>query len=336
MHQIAEHLNDAECWFTPYYADGALGRLTRWGFLENTILGGKHAHRCLAYLQYHDLPVDLRGSRNDYDLVVTCSDLVMPKNVRGEKVVLVQEGMTDPENAFYHLVKRVRVLPRWLSGTAATGLSLQYSRFCVASEGYRELFVRKGVPDDRIVVTGIPNFDNCKGYIANDFPERNYVLVCTSDLRETWQWERRKRFIQRAIRIAAGRPMIFKLHPNEYIRRATKEILSLAPRATVLASGNTEQMIANCDVLITRYSTTVFVGMALGKECYSDVPLAELRQLLPLQNGSAASNIASICRKVLNGDDPPTVSPVHARSRGRKRSRMHGVVAAKLSWGISR
>ncbi len=31
-------------------------------------------------------------------------------------------------------------------------------------------------------------------------------------------------------------------------------------------------MIANCDVLITRYSSTVFVGLALGKETHSDYP----------------------------------------------------------------
>ncbi len=47
-------------------------------------------------------------------------------------------------------------------------------------------------------------------------------------------------------------------------------------------------MIANCDVLITRYSSTVFVGLALGKETHSDFPMDELRRLLPVQNNAAA------------------------------------------------
>jgi hypothetical protein len=31
-----------------------------------------------------------------------------------------------------------------------------------------------------------------------------------------------------------------------------------------------EEVIANCDVLITRFSSTAFVGIALGKETHSD------------------------------------------------------------------
>jgi hypothetical protein len=64
-------------------------------------------------------------------------------------------------------------------------------------------------------------------------------------------------------------------------------------------SGSAEEMIANCDVLITRYSSTVFVGLALGKETYSDYPMDELRKLLPVQNNSAALNIANVCRRVM-------------------------------------
>jgi hypothetical protein len=43
----------------------------------------------------------------------------------------------------------------------------------------------------------------------------------------------------------------------------------------------------------------VFVGLALGKETYSDYPMDELRKLLPVQNNSAARNIANVCRRVM-------------------------------------
>ena len=58
-------------------------------------------------------------------------------------------------------------------------------------------------------------------------------------------------------------------------------------------------MIASCDVLITQWSSTAFVGLALGKEVHSYHDPAELRRLLPLQNGAAASNIAAVCRELL-------------------------------------
>jgi hypothetical protein len=169
----------------------------------------------------------------------------------------------------------------------------------VASAGYRELFVRKGIRPEKIAVTGIPNFDHCAKYCANNFPHRNYVLVCTSDMRETFKIERRAAFIRKAVRIAAGRQMIFKLHPNERVERATREIRRYAPEALVYATGNTEEMIANCDVLITRYSSTVYVGLALGKECHSDFDIGELRRLIPEQNASAAKNIAEVCRSLI-------------------------------------
>jgi hypothetical protein len=133
-------------------------------------------------------------------------------------------------------------------------------------------------------------------------PHRHYVLVCTSPLREIFRGEDRPAFIRSAVEIAGGRPLIFKLHPNENLERATREIRRHAPGALVLASGSAEEMIANCDVLITRFSSTAFVGLALGKETHSDFNMDEMRRLTPVQNGSAALNIAKVCRRVLEED----------------------------------
>ncbi len=194
---------------------------------------------------------------------------------------------------------KLKVLPLWLAGTATTGLSGRYQRFCVASEGYRDLFVANGAPAERLAVTGIPNFDDCRRYERNDFPHRHFVLVCTSDARETFKRDDRREFIQRCLEIAAGRQLIFKLHPNENAARATREIAALAPRALVYSAGCAEEMIANCDALITQYSSTVFVGVALDKEVHSYNDLAEIRRLLPLQNRGAARNIAAVCSELL-------------------------------------
>src|SRR5262249_47314360 len=150
------------------------------------------------------------------------------------------------------------------------------------------LFVQKGVSPEKIVVTGIPNFDDCARFRRNDFPHRGFVLVCTSDARETFKWHDRRAMIERAVRIAAGKQLIFKLHPNERWERATREIERYAPGALVFIDGSAEHMIANCDVLITEYSSTAFVGIALGKEVFSSFRLDELHRLMPLQNRSAA------------------------------------------------
>ncbi len=299
LHQISKCLSAQEHFFTAYYSDGAERVAAKLGFLDFSVLGGKFRKQTESYLRDNDLAIDYRGEKNNYDLVVVCSDLIMPKNIRKKKMVMVQEGMTDPENIFYHLVKKVKI-PRYFGGTATTGLSDYYTYFCVASEGYRDLFIRKGIKPEKIIVTGIPNFDNCAEFLNNDFPYKNYTLVCSSDSRETYKYENRKKFIENAVRLSEGKKIIFKLHPNEKVDRATKEINKYAPGSLIFSEGNTNEMIANCDILITHYSTVVYVGMILGKKVYSAFDLEDLKQLIPIQNkGKSAKIIADICLKVL-------------------------------------
>ena len=205
MHQISRHLTEYRQAFTPFYCDGVHEAMRRLNLLEFTIIGAKLAKRCHRYLRASGLNVDYQGRRGPYDLVVTCSDVFVQKNIRSNRIVLVQEGITDPESAAFRLVQRHRWLPLWIAGTAATGLSDAYRAFCVASDGYRDLFVAKGAREEKIVVTGIPNFDNCERYRNNAFPHRHYVLVCTSPLREVFRGEDRPSFIRNAVAIANGR-----------------------------------------------------------------------------------------------------------------------------------
>jgi CDP-glycerol glycerophosphotransferase (TagB/SpsB family) len=134
----------------------------------------------------------------------------------------------------------------------------------------------------------------------NDFPYRSYVLAATSDARETFKFDNRKRFLRTVVERAKGRRIIFKLHPNERVERATREIRRHAPGALIFQDGDINPMVANCDVLITQYSSVAYVGLALGKEVYSYFDVNELQRLLPVQNGgTSARNIADVCRSVL-------------------------------------
>ncbi|MFM8330838.1 MAG: hypothetical protein ACKN9T_04045 [Candidatus Methylumidiphilus sp.] len=301
MWQVSQHLEGFDKYFTPFFCDGLGEHVRRTGLLDFTVLGGRFVQQTTRFLTAHGVSFDYGGQDGPYDLVVTCSDLIVPRRIRGSKLVLVQEGMTDPENLAYHLVKTLR-MPRWIAHTASTGLSDAYDIFCVASEGYKDLFIKKGVRRDKIRVTGIPNFDHCAANLENDFPHKDYVLVATSDHRETYKYENRRKFIHKARRIADGRPLIFKFHPNEDPQRAAREVERHAPEALHYADANTDHMIANCETLVTRYSSVVYVALALGKEVHSDLPHEELRRLLPIQNGGrSAANIARECMKLFGG-----------------------------------
>lgn len=299
MHQIARQLEGLNCFFSPYYATGWIGLASRWGWLDHTILGGRHRRDTEGYLAQHALPVDYGGQSREYSLVVTCTDVLVQRNLLGKRMVLVQEGMTIPEGLIYYLVRYLG-LPRYFANTAATGLSHAYDLFCVASPGYRDLFIRKGVRPEKMLVTGIPNFDHAASYLENDFPHRNFILATTTSARESFIPADRPGFIRLVQRVAASRKVIFKLHPNENHRRAYREIQAVLPCALILTGGNVHHMIARCDVLVTEFSSVVFTGLALGKPIYANFDLELVRPLTPVQNGGgSAKQIAAACQRLL-------------------------------------
>jgi len=317
VHAVARELGDWQASFTPFFGDTFVEHMRLLGLTETTICGKQRRRACVEYLSDHHLDIDMHGARGGYDLVVSCTDLVIPQVARRAPLVVVQEGILDPPGVMARLCRKFDFLPRWLAGTTFTGTSNAYDRFCVASEGYRRHFISEGADPARVVVTGIPNFDDCVRFRDNDFPLHQFVLVCTSDTRETYKRDDRRELVRRAVRIAAGRTLVFKLHPNENAARSTAEIKKWAPHAHVYASGNTEAMIANCAVLITQWSSTSFVGVALGKEVHSNFAADDLRALLPLQNGGASGKrIAAVCRELLGPErlERPARG-IHLRSR---------------------
>lgn len=305
MHAIAKELADCDRWFTPYYCDDGslLDTMRRARLLEFVALGHGFRRRCLAYLRANDLAIDLGGKRGGYDLVVTCSDLIVPSNIAGLPLIGVQEGMIDPKLFWWRVMERFPWLrlPRWAAGTAGTGLSHAYDVYCVASEGYRRDFIERGARAGRLAVTGLPNFDNFAGYRRPGHWIEGCVLACTSDGRETFRRDDRKRFIEWALEIAGDRPLVFKFHPNERMSRAVAEVRRWAPRARALTSGSGEELAANCHTLVTEWSTLAYVGLALEKPTYSYRDLEVHRALLPVQHGRGAINIAAVCRDVLGG-----------------------------------
>ena len=304
MHSIALQLPEYDCFFSQIFSHHPIvSNFAKWGLLDNTILGGEYKKKSEEYLIKHKLVNDYakRNYQHQYDLIFMCSDLIVTNTIRKYKTIFIQEGMTDPITnwgKFTHFLG----LPGYMAfNTAYNGSGNICDIYCAASEGYKEQYIQLGTSADRIVVTGIPNYDNVNAYNNNDFPYRDYVLVATSDLRETFQKDNRKAFLINCLKIADGRPLIFKLHPNEQKERAIAEIKENTPANTLIfIEGNTDHMIANCSELITQFSTVVYTGIALGKKVHSYFDVEKLKHLMPIQNGGrSAANIADIARNYI-------------------------------------
>lgn len=304
MHQIAGNLPEYDCWFSQIFTDAPVINflLNHTSLLNTTILSKYFRNQSEEYLKNHGLQLDYGARLNKYDLVVYCSDMVVPARMRKVKTIWVQEGMTDRFTLMTHIVKALRLNPSLCGNTSLNGSSDVCDVYCAASEGYRKYFAANGTTDKKIVVTGMPNYDDLERFRVNAFQHRGYVMVATTDMRETYRYENRVAFIKQAVKIANGRQLLFKLHPNENYSRAEKEIRKYSPADTLIYhKGNTNEMIANCCELITQYSTVVYTGIALGKKVHSWFDTDKLYELAPLQNGGAsAMNIAMICRAFLN------------------------------------
>ena len=318
MQKIAAELTDFDCWFSQIFIDFPPFQwlVNNTKLVSKTVLSGQFKANSEKYCLENGLKMDYKAKLNHYDLVVYCSDLVIPDRMLQTKTLWVQEGMIDEYNNISKIVKKLHLPPYLAIGTALNGASNICDVYCAASEGYKNRFAKIGTDRHKIIVTGIPNFDNCQEFLMNDFPHKNYVLVATTDNRETFRRENRPAFIKHCVEIAASRKLIFKLHPNEIFERAANEIQEHSPDSTIiLKDGNINPMIANCDEFITQYSSAVYVGMALGKKVHSYFDEKELKAQMPIQNkGKSAQNIAQICRDFLafrgkKGDFMKTYKP---------------------------
>lgn len=298
-HKIAKQIDFAECFFSYSYADGFLKWIQNTPIVQRTILGKPTLNWNLRYFKTHQLRQDLKAVKNTYDLFVIAQDISIPNNLSNTRFVLVQEGTVVPEDGLTKLIEFLG-LPRYLGNTALVGLSGKFEKFFLASDGYASLFMDKGIDPNKLKVTGIPNFDDCKNLLENDFPYHGYALVATSCLRENYKYENRMQFLRKVKSTVGDQEVIFKLHPRERVNRASREIRRLFPDALIFSEGNTDHMIANCESLFTKYSSVLLVAAALGKTVYADLDQETIRRLSPVQNnGQSASLIAEGIRALL-------------------------------------
>jgi len=303
MVKIAGMLQEYECWFSQIFSDSALLNLVRrhTSLLNKTIISDLYRRQSENYLLKLGHLIDYSAQLNRYDMVVCCSDMIVPARLRMAKTIWVQEGMIDKSNWLTKLVKRFRLHPALCFNTSLNGATNICDIYCAASEGYKAHISAMGTEAHKIYVTGIPNYDNLDLHRHNDFPYRDYVMVATTDMRETSRYENRRAFIKTCVAVANGRQLLFKLHPNENFERAVREIKKYAPSsALVFTGGNTNDMIANSCELITQYSTVVYTGIALGKKVHSWFNVQDLEMLVPVQNGgTSAKNIALLCKRFI-------------------------------------
>ena len=307
MMAIANELKEYDCWFSQLFTDNIIINflLNKTRLLDKTIISKPFRIASEQHLRTNNCKIDYKAVLHHYDLVIFCSDMIVPKRMQQSTSVWIQEGMIDKLTWASKLIKTLKLPTVLCLNTSLNGTSNKCDLYCTASEGYKNYIIKHGTEASKVNVTGIPNYDNAEQYLDNNFLHHNYVMVATSDIRETARTENRDLFLKECVEIANGRQLLFKLHPNENKDRAIKEIKSIVPENTLIfTDGNTHEMIANCAELITQYSTVVYTGISLGKKVHSWFDVETLKMLEPQQNkGTSTKNIAAVCRKALQNEE---------------------------------
>jgi len=161
MHSIAKFLPQFDCYFSQFFSENVfISKAIELGVLDTTIMGNPLRKRAEDYIHQHQLPNDYKAKLNSYDLVVFCSDMLFPKKFLTTKTIWVQEGMIDPYTWLSAFIQKMGIPRYWSFGTSLNGTSNLCDVYCAASEGYKKYFISKGTDENKIIVTGIPNYDH--------------------------------------------------------------------------------------------------------------------------------------------------------------------------------
>ena len=137
MEAISKFLPEFDCVFSQLYAcNKMIAQAIKWGVLNTTILGNPLRRIAENYLIQNGYNLDYQAQLNTYDLVVYCSDILMPGNLKGIKSIWVQEGMIDPYTLLSRMVQKLGLPGYWSMGTSLNGTSNICDIYCTASPPY--------------------------------------------------------------------------------------------------------------------------------------------------------------------------------------------------------
>ncbi|MGI6483973.1 MAG: CDP-glycerol glycerophosphotransferase family protein [Methanobacterium sp.] len=178
---------------------------------------------------------------------------------------------------FNRIFMRLNEIKKGTSSEWGTG---KFTKIAVAGEYTKKLLMERGVDETKIVITGIPRWDqlvNTKIYNFNE--DNNYktnqkkiILFTTQPLVESGMWteEDMEFFISNVVQIVGMNDkyeLIMKLHPRDKKERY-KSILKkndLEKYCIVTQNANIYELLRKCDLLLTHICTTAIEAMILEK-----------------------------------------------------------------------
>jgi glycosyltransferase involved in cell wall biosynthesis len=223
------------------------------------------------------------------DSAVASRAFVEAANFLSIPTLLIQDGIIGEAPFSYKNLQRLRnYIPRlreFLKHYALLASTMREIRGNPLSDRTRRLFLSRGTPKDRIVVTGNPRLDAAYAYKMKEENIRESVIETLGIHRHArilllltqayvedaiWTAKQRESFILQALNSMLHIPNcspVVKLHPRESFA-AYHKLLSQLSLSNILLIQNEiplYDLLATCDVAVSVSSTTVLEAMVFDK-----------------------------------------------------------------------
>ncbi len=129
LHKIALCLPEMQCSFTPFFAEGFHSILCKTGLLDHTIMCGAHRQATIQYIQDHNLLLDEGGRNGPFDLILTCTDLIVQPSLKGISNHIGARRKSLKQKALHINWWKTLGLPRLLAKTQLPGYRILMNTF---------------------------------------------------------------------------------------------------------------------------------------------------------------------------------------------------------------
>jgi len=158
-----------------------------------------------------------------------------------------------------------------------------WSKACVFGPRAKNRFMKEGVPEEKIVITGQPRFDSLVA-LKHDNPKAKLcstlgitsdeplLLLATQPFVEDRKWSKKKRYefvrlVLSALGSTSGCELVIKIHPRENSMAYQDILKELGAEHTLIISDEVPlyELLCACDCIMTVASTVGLEAMILDK-----------------------------------------------------------------------
>jgi len=223
-------------------------------------------------------------------------------SIERPRLLVVMNEITTLGNIAVHIAKQKNIKTLCIQhGTvcdASDFTPVYVDKLAVWGDNPKEAFMKKGVPTEKIVITGAPQFDDLalrnidlKGKELKKIGIKSGKKIIVLATQPVPDMEQITEALSKVVKTIPETQLVIKTHPCEY---SIKKYLKIAKKQglddAILTGKYLHPLLNRCDVLVTSSSTVGMEAMILNKSVIT-VNFTNIPDLMPYAEEGAAIGV---------------------------------------------